>query len=66
VIAGRKELYEAEYRLLHEDGGWRWVLDRGRVPERDVNGRATRMVGFLVEITDRVHTQEALRQSEFR
>jgi PAS domain S-box-containing protein len=66
VVAGRKELYEAEYRLRHEDGGWRWVLDRGRVPERDANGRATRMVGFLVEITDRVHTQEALRQSEFR
>jgi len=66
VIAGRKELYEAEYRLRHSDGSWRWVLDRGRVPERDANGRATRMVGFLVEITDRVQTQEALRQSEFR
>ena len=66
VIEGRKELYEAEYRLRHEDGNWRWVLDRGRVPERDTNGRATRMVGFLVEITDRVQTQEQLRQSEFR
>ena len=66
VIAGRQDLYEAEYRLRHEDGSWRWVLDRGRVPERDANGRATRMVGFLVEITDRIHTQEALRQSEFR
>jgi PAS domain S-box-containing protein len=66
VIAGRRELYEAEYRLRHEDGSWRWVLDRGRVPERDSSGRATRMVGFLVEITDRVQTQEALRQSEFR
>jgi two-component system, LuxR family, sensor kinase FixL len=66
VVAGRQQLYEAEYRLRHEDGSWRWVLDRGRVPERDANGRATRMVGFLVEITDRVHTQEALRQSEFR
>ncbi len=66
VTEGRKELYEAEYRLRHEDGNWRWVLDRGRVPERDANGRATRMVGFLVEITDRVQTQEQLRQSEFR
>lgn len=66
VIEGRKELYEAEYRLRHEDGNWRWVLDRGRVPERDAAGRATRMVGFLVEITDLVHTQEQLKQSEFR
>jgi PAS domain S-box-containing protein len=66
VIAGRRDLYEAEYRLRHEDGSWRWVLDRGRVPERDLLGRATRMVGFLVDITDRVETQEQLRQSEFR
>jgi PAS domain S-box-containing protein len=66
VIAGRKDLYEAEYRLRHEDGSWRWVLDRGRVPERDPIGRATRMVGFLVDVTDRVQTQEQLRQSEFR
>lgn len=64
VIAGRNDLYEAEYRLRHEDGSWRWVLDRGRVPERDARGRATRMVGFLVEITDRVQTQEQLRQRE--
>jgi PAS domain S-box-containing protein len=66
VIEGRKELYEAEYRLRHKNGSWRWVLDRGRAPERDASGRATRMVGFLVDITDRVQTQEALRQSEFR
>jgi PAS domain S-box-containing protein len=66
VIEGRKELYESEYRLKHVDGSWRWVLDRGRVPERDPNGRATRMVGFLVEVTDRVEAQEQLRQSEFR
>ncbi|MBV8804765.1 MAG: PAS domain-containing protein, partial [Sinobacteraceae bacterium] len=66
VIEGRKELYESEYRLRHEDGSWRWVLDRGRVPERDANRRATRMVGFLVEVTDRVEAQEQLRQSEFR
>jgi PAS domain S-box-containing protein len=66
VIEGRKELYESEYRLRDVDGSWRWVLDRGRVPERDANGRATRMVGFLVEVTDRVEAQEQLRQSEFR
>jgi PAS domain S-box-containing protein len=66
VIAGRKELYESEYRLRDVDGSWRWVLDRGRVPERDAQGHATRMVGFLVEVTDRVEAQEQLRQSEFR
>ncbi|MGH8136811.1 MAG: PAS domain-containing protein [Steroidobacteraceae bacterium] len=63
VLEGRRELYEAEYRLRHEDGTWRWVFDRGRVPERDDTGRATRMVGFLVDVTDRVQAQEALRRT---
>jgi PAS domain S-box-containing protein len=66
VIQLRRELYEAEYRLRHADGTWRWVLDRGRLAEHDASGHPTRMVGFLVDITDRVQTQEALRQSEFR
>lgn len=63
VIDGRRELYEAEYRLRHESGSWRWVLDRGRAAERDAHGRALRMVGFLVEVTDRIEAQEALRQT---
>lgn len=64
VVEGRKDLYEAEYRLQHADGTWRWVLDRGRAAERDENGRAVRLVGFLVDVTDRVHTQEKRELAE--
>ena len=66
VIEGRRPFYEVEYRYRHADGSWRWLLDRGRVTDRDSTGKSTRMVGFVVDITDRVRTQQALRQSEFR
>ena len=67
VSEGNLELFEAEYRLRHADGTWRWVLDRGRAAEQDAQtGKVTRVVGFIVEITDRIQTQEALRLSEFR
>jgi PAS domain S-box-containing protein len=66
TIEGKQELYESQYRLRHADGSWCWVLDRGRATERDFLGRARRLVGFLVEVTDRVETQEALIRSEFR
>ncbi len=52
TIDGAEELYEAEYRLRHVDGTWRWVLDRGRALERDAAGKAQRLVGFIVEIAD--------------
>ena len=42
VIEGRRPFYEAEYRYRHADGSWRWLLDRGRVTDRDSSGKATR------------------------
>ena len=56
--------FEATYRLRHADGRWIWVLDRGRVLQRDALGRAMRMCGTHLDITDRVLAEEALRRSE--
>jgi diguanylate cyclase (GGDEF)-like protein len=42
--------------------GWRWLLTRGKVTERDpVTKRALRMVGTNVDITDRKRMEEALQ-----
>ncbi len=65
-VQGRLPRYEAQYRLRHRDGHWLWVLDRGRVVERDASGVALRMVGTHMDITARVATEEALRATEAR
>ena len=64
-VQGKNNLYAAEYRL-RVNGQWRWVLDRGRVAERDVSGRAVRLVGVHVDISERKHIEEALQQSEIK
>ncbi|MBI5012445.1 MAG: PAS domain S-box protein, partial [Methylocystis sp.] len=38
-LEGRSDFYECEHRLRHKDGSWRWILDRGRVVERDAADR---------------------------
>jgi PAS domain S-box-containing protein len=43
--------YQLTYRIRRPDGEVRWVMDRGQV-ERDAEGRALRVVGVLVDITD--------------
>lgn len=43
--AGESEVYEVAVRLRAKDGAWTWILDRGRVVERDANGEAVRVVG---------------------
>ncbi len=63
-LQGRSAAYEAAYRLRHKDGHWVWVLDRGRVVERDAGGQPLRMVGTHLDITERMHAEQALRRSE--
>jgi diguanylate cyclase (GGDEF)-like protein/PAS domain S-box-containing protein len=52
-MAQRAPAYEAEYRMRHKDGSWIWVQSRGKVVERDAAGRALRMVGTRMDITER-------------
>jgi PAS domain S-box-containing protein len=60
---GHSQVYENEHRLLHKSGHWIWVLDRGRVMERDANGVALRVVGTHMDITQRKQVQAELLRS---
>ncbi|WP_299444500.1 PAS domain-containing protein [uncultured Rhodospira sp.] len=54
-----------EVRYQTSAGGWIWVESRGRVVERR-DGRALRLVGTNVDISDRKAVEQALRDSEAR
>ncbi|MBT3219551.1 MAG: PAS domain S-box protein [Proteobacteria bacterium] len=57
-----------EFRMLTAEGKWKWILDIGRVFERDDEGRGTRLVGIHLDIDDekelRHSLQEARQQAE--
>ncbi|RKT21611.1 PAS domain S-box-containing protein [Paraburkholderia sp. RAU2J] len=59
------DVFEVEHRLLHRDGGVRWVLVRG-MARWDASGKPIRFVGSLVDITELKLTEQALRSSEAR
>ncbi|QKD84438.1 PAS domain S-box protein [Thermoleptolyngbya sichuanensis A183] len=63
-LAGHTPLFRSEYRLRDKHGAWRWILDRGKVVERDATGAPLRMIGTHVDITERKHLEESLRESQ--
>lgn len=58
--------YEIEYRMRPKSGGWKWILDRAQVVERDESGRAHRMAGVYIDVTERKRVEQELQQSEER
>jgi len=63
-LSGDIDFYETEHRLRAKDGSWKWVLDKGRVIERDADGRPVRMVGTHLDIDERKQVLERLCASE--
>ncbi|MFT3953257.1 MAG: PAS domain-containing protein [Piscinibacter sp.] len=52
-LDGHGSSYEMRFRLRSNGSGYRTVVSRGRVVERDAQGQATRMVGTMVDLTGR-------------
>ncbi|MEN6424660.1 MAG: response regulator [Phycisphaerales bacterium] len=63
-LQGRTASYETEHRLRHKSGRWVWVLDKGRVTERDEDGRPLRACGTHLDITERKEAEESLKQAK--
>ncbi|MEN3364305.1 MAG: hypothetical protein V7606_1579, partial [Burkholderiales bacterium] len=52
--------YESELRFKHRDGTYRWIQARAQVV-RDEQGRALRMIGTHLDITDHKEREEQVR-----
>ena len=63
VIDGGGHLWSSEYRFRRHDGGYAHVFDRGYVLHDD-DGRPTRMIGAMQDITERKQAEDARHQSE--
>lgn len=53
--------FEATYRVKNKDNKWIWVLDRGKIVERDDKGNPSRMTGTLKDISRIKKADERLK-----
>lgn len=64
-FSGKLDYYECEARMQHKDGGWVWVLDRGKVTHWSADGKPLIMAGthqdinnnkmYEIELTKKAH-----------
>lgn len=60
-LSGQAPHFECEFRILHSDGAYRWVLSRG-MARLGGDKTAERMAGSLEDITSRKRAEEQLMQ----
>jgi len=66
VLKSDSEDYAATYRIIRpNDGESRWIRVMAKI-ERDHSGRALRLVGADIDVTEQMLAQETLRESEER
>jgi len=57
LASGATDHYESQHRIRNAEGDWVWVLSRGKVVERDADGKAARIAGTARDVT-------AIRQAQ--
>ncbi|MGH8727955.1 MAG: PAS domain S-box protein [Burkholderiales bacterium] len=65
LIASRGRFWSGEYRFLRADGSYAYVLERGYVI-RDESGTPVRMIGAMLDLSERNRAEAAVKESEQR
>lgn len=63
-VNGKTPFYRQEYRLRTKDGGYKWVLNRGKAIW-DNQGEPVRIAGSLTDITERKLADETIYKMAF-
>ena len=61
---GQFPVYECKFRMQHRDGHWVWILSRGSLLSRDVQGMPEWMAGSHLDISAIEEANDRLRENE--
>ncbi len=64
IIDGLNDSFDIEFRMHTFDGNWKWVRSRGKVIDRDENGKAMRILGTHSDIDKRKKFEEERERLE--
>lgn len=62
-LDGRTDNYHETFRLLTDDGSYKWIMSKGQISERDASGKPTKMIGIHMDIDSRKRMEEDLKKA---
>ncbi len=65
-LSGQTDSFNFEYRIKNKEGNYLWMLNRGKVVERNANGEAIRVVGSHSDISKLKQTEQIIKVNETR
>ncbi|WP_027108821.1 GGDEF domain-containing protein [Lacticigenium naphthae] len=65
-LKGERAVYEVEYRIKAKNGKYKWFYDRGKVTQRDQEGRPLFLSGIVFDITEQKQKEKKLNSELIR
>ena len=62
-LNGLYPIYENVHRVLCNDGSYKWISDKGKIIEKDKDGKAVRIIGTHTDITSRIESEKRIKKS---
>jgi len=59
---GDTDFYESVFRIKDHSGKWKWVLDHGKIIERDKDNKPIRAIGTHIDISKQKEVEEQLNE----
>jgi diguanylate cyclase len=59
-LYGMTPAYECSYRIQRKDDSWVWFYDRGKITQRDENGKPQMVTGIVFDISEQKKMEELL------
>lgn len=63
-LATKTQNFKAEFRMLTRQGEWRWMMAHGKTVDFNKSGKAVRIIGTMVDITERKEIIRNLEKAE--
>jgi len=63
---GRDPVFRLEHRMKTKSGGWKWILNWGKIVDRDQDGKPLRAAGIHLDITEQKRAERRLSESQER